>query len=94
MITTAKLAKNAPIHGMVTLQCVGAAQQRINEAASYLSEANTSFQNSDYLTALYKIAYAQERIESVQWWLNISTPFHDSGEINASMINYSCRRIS
>jgi uncharacterized protein len=82
-----ELAKNAPIHGMVSLQCVGAAQQRINEAMSYLSEANTSFYSSDYFTALYKIAYAQERIESVQWWLNISTPFHDSGTINTSMIN-------
>jgi uncharacterized protein len=71
---------------MVTLQCVGAAQQRVNEAASYLSEANTSFLNSDYFDALYKIAYAQERSESVQWWLNISTPFNDTGEINTSMI--------
>jgi uncharacterized protein len=82
-----QLGRDAPIHGMVTLQCVGAAQQRINEAASYLSEANTSFLNNDYLTALYKIAYAKERIESVQWWLNISTPFNDSGEINESMIS-------
>jgi uncharacterized protein len=84
--TQAQIAKDAPINGMVTLQCVGAAQQRIDEAASYLSEANTSFDSSDYLTALYKIAYAKERIESVQWWLNISTPFHDSGEINESLI--------
>jgi uncharacterized protein len=82
-----KAAKGAMIHGMVTLQCVGAAQQRITEAASYLSEANTSYQNSDYLTAIYKIAYAQQRSDSVQWWLNISTPFNDSGTINASMIN-------
>jgi uncharacterized protein len=82
-----EVAKNAPINGMITLQCVGAAQQRVNEAASYLSQANTSFQNNDYFTALYKIAYAQERSESVQWWLNISTPFNDTGEINASMIN-------
>jgi uncharacterized protein len=82
-----KLAKNATIHGMVTLQCVGAAQQRITEAASYLSDANTSYQNSDYLTALYNIAYAQQRSESVQWWLNISMPFNDSGAINATLIN-------
>jgi uncharacterized protein len=82
-----QLGRDAPIYGMVTLQCVGAAQQRINEAASYLSEANTSFLNNDYLTALYKIAYAKERIESVQWWLNISTPFNDSGDINESMIS-------
>jgi uncharacterized protein len=81
-----ELAKNASINGMVTLQCVGAAQQRINEAASYLSEANTSFLNADYFTALYNIAFARERIESVQWWLNISTPFHDSGDVNETMI--------
>lgn len=81
-----KVAKNASIKGMVTLQCVGAAQQRINEAASYLSDANTSFRNADYFTALYNIAFAQERIESVHWWLNISTPFHDSGEINETTI--------
>jgi uncharacterized protein len=80
------VAKNASIHGMVTLQCVGAAQQRINEAASYLSEANTSFSNADYFTALYNIAFAQERIESVQWWLNISTPFHDTGSVNDTLI--------
>jgi uncharacterized protein len=81
------LAKNVPIHGIVSLQCVGAAQQRINEAMSYLSDANASFHSSDYITALYKIAYAQERIESVQWWLNISNSFLDSGAINTSMIN-------
>jgi len=82
-----EVAKNASINGMVTLQCVGAAQQRVNEAASYLAQANTSFQNNDYFTALYNIAYAQERSESVHWWLNISTPFNDTGEINTSMIN-------
>jgi uncharacterized protein len=82
-----EVAKKASINGMVTLQCVGAAQQRVNEAASYLSQANTSFQNNDYFTALYNIAYAQERSESVHWWLNISTPFNDTGEINTSMIN-------
>ena len=79
------IAKNASIHGMVTLQCVGAAQQRINEAASYLGQANTSL-TTDSLTALYDIEYAQERIRSVRWWLNISTPFNDTGDINASLI--------
>jgi uncharacterized protein len=80
------VAKNAPIHGMVTLQCVGAAQQRINEAASYLAQANASLQTSN-LTALYNIEYAQERIRSVQWWLNISAPFNDTGDINATTIH-------
>jgi len=82
-----QVARNASVHGMVTLQCVGAAQQRVNEAASYLDEANTSLRTNDDLTALYNIAYAKERIESVQWWLNISEPFNDTGKMNQSMIN-------
>jgi uncharacterized protein len=81
-----QVAKNATIKGMVTLQCVGAAQQRVDEAASYISDANTSYSNQDYYSALYNIAYAQERIESVQWWLNISAPFHDSGTVNETKI--------
>jgi len=80
------LARNAPIQGMVTLQCVGAAQQRVAEAAEYLSKANASLKSNDVLTALYNIEYARERTESVQWWLNISAPFNDTGEINTSMI--------
>jgi predicted S18 family serine protease len=85
-LNTSALARNAPISGMVTLQCVGAAQQRVTEAASYLSDANTSIQNSDFLNALYDIEYARERTESVQWWLNISEAFNDTGDINASTI--------
>jgi uncharacterized protein len=81
------VARNAPIQGLITLQCVGAAQQRVMEAASYLSEANVSYQQADYLTALYKIAFAQQRSESVQWWLNISDPFNDTGSINSSQIS-------
>jgi uncharacterized protein len=81
------LAKNATIHGMVTLQCVGAAQQRVSEAETYLTDANTSYHNNDYLTTMYNIAFSQERSESVQWWLNISAPFNDTGEINASTIS-------
>ena len=79
------VAKNAPIRGMVTLQCVGAAQQRINEAASYLAAANASLQ-TDILSTLYNIEFAYERVKSVQWWLNISTSFNDTGDINASTI--------
>ncbi|MFA5102162.1 MAG: S16 family serine protease [Candidatus Thermoplasmatota archaeon] len=81
-----EIAKNASIQGMVTLQCVGAAQQRVHEASSYLSEANSSYLDNNDFNALYNIAYAQERINSVEWWLNISTPFHDSGEINETLI--------
>jgi len=86
-INKTELAKNASIHGMVTLQCVGAAQQRVSEASNYIAAANNSINNSDDMNALYNIAFAQERCKSIQWWLNISIPFNDSGAINTSMIN-------
>ncbi len=81
-----ELAKNSEIHGMITLQCVGAAQKRAADSDVYISEADQSYQSSDYLTALYKIAYAMERSASVGWWINISFSFRETGEINASMI--------
>ncbi len=81
-----ELAKNSEIHGMITLQCVGAAQKRAADSDAYISEADDSYQSSDYLTALYKIAYAMERSASVGWWINISSSFREMGEINASMI--------
>lgn len=77
-------AKNTPIQGMLSLQGVGAAQERITEAATYLEDAKTSYQSNDYLTALYRIAFTIQRSESVSWWLDIVTHFNDSGSINNS----------
>ncbi|UCD13175.1 MAG: hypothetical protein JSW60_06345 [Thermoplasmatales archaeon] len=81
-----ELAKNAEINGMISLQCVGAAQKRASDADVYISDADDSYQNNDYLTALYKIAYAMERSNSVEWWIDISSSFNDTGEINVSTI--------
>ncbi|RLG34074.1 hypothetical protein DRN98_03020, partial [Methanosarcinales archaeon] len=79
-------AKNATINGTISLQCVGAAQKRVSDASSYISDAENSFDSHDYLTSLYKIAYAIERSKSVGWWLNISSYFNDSGKINNTML--------
>ena len=81
-----KEAKNAEITGMISLQCVGAAQKRISEAESYISGANDSYSDNDYLTAIYKIAFAMERSRSVEWWLNISLYFNDTGEISGKIL--------
>jgi uncharacterized protein len=81
-----ELAKNGEINGLISLQCIGAAQKRASEAEEYLSDANYSYQTSDYLTALYKIAFAAERSKSVEWWIGISTAFNDTGNINTSEI--------
>jgi uncharacterized protein len=77
------LAKNAEVNGTISLQCVGAGQKRASDADSYLSDAESNYQRGDYLTALYKISYAMQRSESIEWWLGISIYFNDTGDITA-----------
>ncbi len=79
-------AENADINGMVSLQCVGAAQKRVSEAGSFLEDARDSYYNLDHLGALYKIAFAMERSRSVGWWLNIGAPFNDTGNVNITVL--------
>ncbi len=74
-------AETAPINGSISLQCVGAAQQRASEADKYLSDAQSDLSNGDFFTALYQIAYAVQRSDSVGWWINISSAFNDTGDI-------------
>jgi hypothetical protein len=50
-------AVEIPIHHSILLL--------LSEAEEYLSDANQSYQTSDYLTALYKIAFAAERSKSI-----------------------------
>ncbi|MFO7677035.1 MAG: S16 family serine protease [Thermoplasmatota archaeon] len=76
------LSINAEINGMISLQCVGAAQKRASDAGEYLSDAQSSLNRGDYLGALYQISFALQRSESVEWWLGIADFFTDSGEIS------------
>jgi uncharacterized protein len=75
-------AKDAEINGTISLQCVGAAQQRASEAETHLDDAWTYYDGNDFLNALYKISFAVERSNSVGWWLGISSYYNDTGEIN------------
>ncbi len=81
------LAKNTKIMGTTSLQCVGAAQKRASDAGSYLSDAEVKYQNGDYFTALYNIAYAVQRCESIGWWLGLTSHFNDTGTINSQELN-------
>jgi len=76
------LAKNAEVNGTISIQCIGAAQKRASDAESRLSGAKYSYQNGDYLTALYDISYAMQRSNSIEWWIDISSYFNDTGEID------------
>ena len=77
------LAKNTEINGTISLQCVGAAQKRASDALNYLNEAETAYAvNNDDFTALYKIAYAMQRSESIEWWLGLISSYNDTGSID------------
>jgi len=76
------LAKNAEVNGTISIQCIGAAQKRASDAELRLSGAKYSYQNGDYLTALYDISYAMQRSNSIEWWIDISSYFNDTGEID------------
>jgi len=87
-------AKNAKISGLISLQCVGAAQQRSSEANSYISDANTSYKSGDYLDMLYKLAFARERSNSVGWWIGIASHFSDVGNVsNTALENLAAEYI-
>jgi len=79
-------AKNTEINGMISLQCVGAAQKRAAEASKYLKDAEQNYNNYNPLNTLYKIAFAEERSRSIGWWINLSTQFQDVGKINNSTL--------
>ncbi len=79
--TQDEAAKQATIEGMVSLQCVGAAQKRASEVNVYLTDAISYTNQGEWLSALYNVAYANQRAQSVGWWLNISTGFNDTGDI-------------
>ncbi len=75
-------AKESQVKGAISLQCVGAAQKRASEAEAYLSLAQNNHQQGDDFTALYQIAFAIQRTESVGWWLGLISHFNDTDDIN------------
>lgn len=80
------IAKNASVSGAITLQCVGAAQKRATEANEYLLSAQSSIKQGEDFTALYEIAFANQRTESISWWLGLSNYFSDTGNFTDSQL--------
>lgn len=79
-------ATSADIQGVVTLQCIGGAQKRAFEAENLLNEAKSDYNNSDHLGSQFNIAYAMERAESVNTWLELSVKFNDSISLDSEKI--------
>lgn len=81
------IAQKAEIKGMISLQGIGAAQKRSAEAESFISNANNSYHTGSPINALTYLARAKQRSNSVEWWVNISSHFNDTGEISTSEID-------
>ncbi|MEF8880053.1 MAG: S16 family serine protease [Candidatus Thermoplasmatota archaeon] len=81
-----KIAKNAEINGLASLQTVGAAQKRVSRADGFINNAAESYENGYPLNSLYYLAQAKERSKSVKWWVNISYYYDDTTSINQSDI--------
>jgi len=81
-----KLANSAEIKGLVSLQCVGAAQKRLYDAQDKFNAAVKSYRQGDYVGALYNLAFCAERCLSIGWWINISKQFEDKPPINSTQL--------
>lgn len=81
-------ARSAAIEGIISLQCIGAAQARASDAETFLSEAEAAYSsyNYDFLGVIYNIAFAMERSRSVGWWIGFSSYFNDTGTVNITVL--------
>jgi uncharacterized protein len=80
------LVKNEDMDDMMSLQCVGIAQKKAVDALSYLNDALDNYNDTNYLNALYQLAYSYERSNSVGWWINLSSHFSDNNNIDQKTI--------
>jgi len=81
-----KVVKNHDISDMISLQCVGIAQKKIVEAKSYLNNAINSYNSNNYLNAIYQLAFSFERMNSIDWWINLPSQFTDTNFIDENLI--------
>lgn len=68
-------AGEAEVTGMNTLYTVGSAQVRVTDAQTRLASAWDRFNRTDVVGAIFDLAWAHERAETVHWWLSLSGPF-------------------
>ena len=87
-----KKAKSSEINGYITLQSVGAAQKRVSEAKDILKAWKSAYENDnvrsfwDILALLENMSFAIERLNSVDWWIQIGNSFNDTQEISNEKI--------
>jgi len=91
-------AKSIEISDLISLQCVGAAQERAMDAKDFLNKSKNEWKTfvkykdtiyrdeSKALQSLYDIAYAMERVKTIYWWINLSKNFNGVHSINESVV--------
>jgi uncharacterized protein len=81
-------ARSANIDGIISLQCIGAAQTRASDAEQFLSEAEAEYNsnNYDFLSLVYKTAFTMERSRSVGWWIGFASYFNETGIVNMTVL--------
>ncbi len=83
-----KKAKNSDIKGYITLQSVGAAQKRVSEARDTIEFWKKAYEENDVrsfwdiLSLLENMSFAIERLNSVDWWIEIGNSFNDTEELS------------
>ena len=88
-----KEVKNAEIKGLISLQCVGAAQIRamdaldtLNQSMQYWNKYSYTLSNNDLFSAFSNLAYAAERSKTAHWWLSLRDYFNDTFLINETWL--------
>ncbi|HVL48747.1 MAG TPA: S16 family serine protease [Candidatus Thermoplasmatota archaeon] len=88
-------ARAASVDGLAEVESLGAAQTRATEAEALLASARSIAGNATaipaYLAALHDAAYAAERAETVQWWLEIGRSFPPGAPIGAEALRARAR---
>lgn len=82
-----KIARNATIKNLISLQTIGAAQKRASTAAIYLSKAEDEFDDEEYLNSLKYLAWAKERADNIDWWIEIPEKFEKNVNISEKEID-------
>jgi len=74
--------KRGEIKGIVSLEFLSAAEKRLKDAYDYLDQARNYVNNYDTLNAVYAIAYADKRCDTVRLWLNLSLKYSQGEKIS------------
>ncbi len=81
-----KLVKNLTAENPVSLQGKIAVEYRYFDAYNSLKDAWNYIRAGEYRSALMKLSYAEQRIWSIYFWVQVSSTLVSNGSVNASEV--------